>query len=307
VLDLGVPPGLAAELEAVPTRITATLDAREAMDGADYVVNMFDTGGAAAYEHDYLIPLKYGVDQCIGDTLGPGGVFRALRTIPTIVQYAKEMEQVSPRGLLLNYVNPMAAVCYALGQEAKVQFVGLCHGVQTTIDLIAHVLGEKKENLDYLAAGINHMAWFLKLEKDGVDLYPKFRERCERPEVYKIEKVRVETMRHFGYFMTESTGHLSWRAAELRHDPARRAARLGDEAGPEPGRAALADHGPRVPHRLHADDRRPARDRSLSRLDRPLSPSQGAAGQGHRAGQRRPGGVVADPRAGAEDRPRHDH
>ena len=191
------------------TKITATLDSREAMDGADYVVNMFDTGGAAAYEHDYLIPLKHGVDQCIGDTLGPGGVFRALRTIPTIVQYAKEMEQLSPRGLLLNYVNPMAAVCYALGQEAKVPFVGLCHGVQTTIDLIAHVLGEKKENLDYLAAGINHMAWFLKLEKDGVDLYPKFRERCERPEVYKIEKVRVETMRHFGYFMTESTGHLS--------------------------------------------------------------------------------------------------
>ncbi|HUT37046.1 MAG TPA: alpha-galactosidase [Planctomycetota bacterium] len=193
----------------LPTKITATLDAREAMDGADYVVNMFDTGGAAAYEHDYKVPLKYGVDQCIGDTLGPGGVFRALRTIPIVVAYAKMMESLCPDALLLNYVNPMAAVCYALGQEAKVQFVGLCHGVQTTIDLIAHVLGEKKEALSYFAAGINHMAWFLKLEKDGVDLYPLFRALCEKPAVYKIEKVRIETMRHFGYFMTESTGHLS--------------------------------------------------------------------------------------------------
>ena len=192
----------------LPTRITATLDVREALDGADYVVNMFDTGGAAAYEHDYLIPLKYGVDQCIGDTLGPGGVFRALRTIPTVA-CAKEMAELCPNALLLNYVNPMAAVCYALGQEASVQFVGLCHGVQTTIDLIAHVLGERKESLQYLAAGINHMAWFLRIEKDGVDQYPRFRQLCERPEVYKIEKVRIETMRHFGYFMTESTGHLS--------------------------------------------------------------------------------------------------
>ena len=168
----------------LPTRITATLDAREAMDGADYVVNMFDTGGFGAFEHDYKVPLKYGVDQCIGDTLGPGGVFRALRTIPIIVNYARIMAEVCPNALLLNYVNPMAPVCYALGQEAKVQFVGLCHGVQTTIDLVAHVLGEKKEDLSYLAAGINHMAWFLRIEKNGADLYPKFRALCEKPEVY---------------------------------------------------------------------------------------------------------------------------
>jgi len=193
----------------LPTKITATTNARRALDGSDYVVLMFDTGGLAAYEHEYLIPLKYGVDQCIGDTLGPGGVFRALRTIPVVVQYAKDVEELCPDALLLNYVNPMAAVCYALGQEAKVPFVGLCHGVQTTIDLIAHILGEKKEELDYFAAGINHMAWFLRLEKKGRDMYPRLRRRCEQPEVYKIEKVRIETMRHFGYFMTESTGHLS--------------------------------------------------------------------------------------------------
>ena len=193
----------------LPTKITATTDKREALDGADYVVLMFDTGGLAAYEHEYKVPMKYGVDQCIGDTLGPGGVFRALRTIPVVVDYANLMAELCPDALLLNYVNPMAAVCYALGQEAKVQFVGLCHGVQTTIDLIAHVLGEKKEDLDYLAAGINHMAWFLRIQKGSRDLYPKFRRLCEKPEVYKIEKVRIETMRQFGYFMTESTGHLS--------------------------------------------------------------------------------------------------
>ena len=193
----------------LPTQITATTDPRKALDGADYVVLMFDTGGLAAYQHEYKIPMKYGVDQCIGDTLGPGGVFRALRTIPVVANYARMMEELCPDALLLNYVNPMAAVCYALGQEARVPFVGLCHGVQTTIDLIAHVLGERKEDLDYLAAGINHMAWFLRLEKGGRDVYPEFRRLCEKPEVYKIEKVRIETMRHFGYFMTESTGHLS--------------------------------------------------------------------------------------------------
>jgi len=193
----------------LPTKITATTDKRKALDGADYVVFMFDTGGLAAYQHEYKIPMKYGVDQCIGDTLGPGGVFRALRTIPVVVDYARLMGELCPDALLLNYVNPMAAVCYALGEHSPVPFVGLCHGVQTTIDLIAHVLGERKEDLDYLAAGINHMAWFLQIEKGGKDLYPKFRRRCERPEVYKIEKVRIETMRHFGYFMTESTGHLS--------------------------------------------------------------------------------------------------
>ncbi|NQT52838.1 alpha-galactosidase [bacterium] len=193
----------------LPTKITATTNKKKALDGADYVVLMFDTGGLAAYQHEYKIPMKYGVDQCIGDTLGPGGVFRALRTIPVVCDYAKLMAELCPHALLLNYVNPMAAVCTALGEVSPVPFVGLCHGVQTTIDLIAHVLGEKKEDLDYLAAGINHMAWFLRLEKGGRDMYPKFRRRCEKPEVYKIEKVRIETMRHFGYFMTESTGHLS--------------------------------------------------------------------------------------------------
>lgn len=178
------------------------------MKDADYVISTFQLGGVPAFEIDYKIPLKYGVDQCIGDTLGPGGIFRALRSIPVTLDMAKDMEELCPNALLLNYVNPMAMVCWALG-ETKVKFVGLCHGVQTTLDLIAGYVGLPKEEIDYTCAGINHMGWFIKLEKDGKDLYPILRERFEDPSFYVNEKVRGEVFRHFGYFMTESTGHLS--------------------------------------------------------------------------------------------------
>jgi len=189
--------------------ITSTNDRAEALDGADYVVIMVQVGGMTAFGHDYEIPLKYGVDQCIGDSLGPGGIFRGLRTIPVLIDIANDMRRLCPDALMLNYANPMAACCWALGTVPGLNFVGLCHGVQTTMDLIASYTGCKKEEIDYLAAGINHMAWFLKLEKDGKDLYPILRENIEKPEYYVNEKVRCEVMRHFGYFMTESTGHLS--------------------------------------------------------------------------------------------------
>lgn len=192
----------------LPAQVWITTDRREALRGADYVIATFQVGGVKAFEYDYKIPLKYGVDQCIGDTLGPGGVFRALRSIPVALEMARDMEELCPRALLLNYVNPMAMVCWALG-TTKVQFVGLCHGVQTTLDLIAGYVGVPKEEIDFLCAGINHMAWFLKLEHKGQDLYPILRERFEKPEYYVNEKVRGEVFRHFGYFMTESTGHLS--------------------------------------------------------------------------------------------------
>ena len=188
---------------------SVTLDRREALKDADYVIAMLQIGGVEAFGKDYEIPLKHGVDQCIGDTLGPGGVFRALRTIPVMMELAEEMRALCPEAYLLNYVNPMAAVCWGLGKIPDIRFVGLCHGVQTTLDLIAGYVGLPKEEIDYLAAGINHMGWFLKLAHKGEDLYPKFKALCEQPEYYINEKVRIEAMRHFGYFMTESTGHLS--------------------------------------------------------------------------------------------------
>ena len=193
----------------LPTIITATLDRRGALRDADYVINMIQVGGVDAFQKDYEIPMEYGIDQCIGDTMGPGGIFRALRTIPVVVDIARDMEELCPNALLLNYTNPMAMVCWSLGEESNISSVGLCHGVQTTLDLISGYTGVEKSDIDYVCAGINHMDWFLKLEKDGKDLYPILKENIEKPEYYVNEKVRGEVMRHFGYFMTESSGHLS--------------------------------------------------------------------------------------------------
>lgn len=196
------------EANDLPASAWVTTDRREAVKDADYVIATFQVGGITGFEHDYEIPLKYGVDQCIGDTLGPGGVFRALRSIPVMLDLAHDMEELCPEAHLLNYVNPMAMVSWALG-KTNVKFVGLCHGVQTTMDLISGYVGVPKEEIDFLCAGINHMGWFLKLEHNGKDLYPTLRERFEQPAYYVNEKVRGEVLRHFGYFMTESTGHLA--------------------------------------------------------------------------------------------------
>ena len=194
----------------LPAKVWVTTDRREALRGADYVIATFQVAGVKGFEVDINIPLKHGVDQCIGDTLGPGGIFRTLRSSPVVVDMIKDMEELCPNAYLLNYVNPMAMICWTIGKTSrKIQFVGLCHGVQTTMDLISGYVGVPKDQIDFLAAGINHMAWFLKLEHQGKNLYPALREKFELPEFYANEKVRGEVFRHFGYFMTESTGHLS--------------------------------------------------------------------------------------------------
>ncbi len=196
----------------LPTKIYSTLDRKKALDGADFVIVMIQVGGLDAFKIDYEVPLKYGVDQCIGDSLGAGGIFRGLRTIPVLVEIAEDMRKLCPNALLLNYSNPMAANCFALGKAASdIQSIGLCHGVQTTLDLLSRYSDVPKENIDYLCAGINHMAWFLKLEdgRTGKDINPLIMKNIEKPEYYLNEKVRCEVARHFGYFMTESTGHLS--------------------------------------------------------------------------------------------------
>ena len=195
----------------LPAKVWATTDRREAIKGADFVIVMIQVGGFEAYGFDYEVPLKYGVDQCIGDTLGPGGIFRGQRHIPVLVDVARDMKQIAkPHAIMIQYANPMAGNCLALGKASQVPFVGLCHGVQTTLDLIAGYCGIKdKGEITYVCGGINHMDWFLRLEHRGRDLYPELREKFERAEYYKNEKVRGEVLRHFGYFMTESTGHLS--------------------------------------------------------------------------------------------------
>ena len=208
-----------AKENGLAAKVWGTTNRREAIKDADFVVIMIQVGGFEAYGHDYHIPLKYGVDQCIGDSLGPGGVFRGQRHIPVLVGVAKDMKELAkPNAIMLQYANPMAGNCLALGrwyrqnapQVAVPPFVGLCHGVQTTLDLIAGYCNIKDKNeITYTCGGINHMDWFLRLEHNGRDLYPELKEKFEKPEYYKNEKVRGEVFRHFGYFMTESTGHLS--------------------------------------------------------------------------------------------------
>ncbi len=194
----------------LPGKVWATTDRREAIQDADFVVVMIQVGGFHAYGVDYEIPLRHGIDQCIGDTLGPGGIFRGQRHIPVLVDIARDMEAVArPGAIMLQYANPMAANCLALGRVSNVPFIGLCHGVQTTLDLIAGYCHVPKDEITFVCGGINHMDWFLKLEHKGRDLYPQLRECFEKPEYYKNEKVRGEVFRQFGYFMTESTGHLS--------------------------------------------------------------------------------------------------
>ena len=196
-------------LNGLKATIRSTSDRHDALRDADFVITAIKIGGSKAFQADFEIPKKYGIDVCVGECVGPGGVFRALRTIPPMVDIVSDVQQICPKAVLLNYVNPMAMVCMAIGKTSSLTFAGLCHGTQTTLDLISRYVGVKKEEIDFLAAGINHMSWFLKLEKDGKDLYPLFRECLEKPEYYVNEKVRGEVARHFGYFMTESSGHLS--------------------------------------------------------------------------------------------------
>jgi alpha-galactosidase len=197
-------------------RVEATTDRREAIRDADYVVTTFQQGGLDAYALDIEIPRRYGVEQCVGDTLGPGGVFRALRTIPVLLELCDEMDELSPDALLLNYVNPMAANCWAVDVATGRPHVGLCHSVQGTSQMLAGWIGVPYEEVNFLCAGINHQAFFLQFRRGREDVYPDIQEAILRDEVRGQEPVRVELMEHFGYFVTESSGHASEYAPYFR-------------------------------------------------------------------------------------------
>ncbi len=192
-----------------PARVEATTDRREALKGADYVVIMILVGGVEAIHPDIEIPLKYGVDQCIGDTLGPGGVFRALRTIPVIIDICRDMEELCPDAWLLNYTNPMAMLCWAMTEATAIKNVGLCHSVQGTAFQLATIIHAPVHQVSYWVAGINHQAWFLEYKWNGADAYPLIRERMQDPLIYSTETARAELLKHLGYFVTESSGHAS--------------------------------------------------------------------------------------------------
>jgi alpha-galactosidase len=190
--------------------IEAYTDRRKALRDCDYIINCIEVAGLPTVRADNDIPLKYGVSQCIGDTIGPGGLFKALRTIPVWLDVLKDCEELCPLALVLNYTNPMNMMCLAADRSSFVRVVGLCHSVQGTSRQLAGYAGVPYEEMEWRCAGINHMAWFTELWHRDRDLYPVLRERAQSdPEIYEQDPVRFDMMLHFGAFVTESSGHLS--------------------------------------------------------------------------------------------------
>jgi alpha-galactosidase len=229
------------ELGAAAT-ISATPDRRQALDGADFVICCIGVGGLDATRIDHAVPAQFGVRQTIGDTLGPGGVFRALRNVPEVLAICADMAELCPDALLINYSNPMAMHCLAIARATDINCVGLCHGVQNTAQTLRMIIAMAAESeetihthfsrplghpererewwewmakgldpdLSYTCAGINHMAFFLRFESAGRDLYPDLWKAIEIPHIRRLDPVRLELFEYLGYFMTET----SWHTAE---------------------------------------------------------------------------------------------
>lgn len=199
------------EANGLPIRIQATTDRRAALEGARYIFCTIRVGGLEAFSTDVNIPLRYGVDQCVGDTLCAGGIMYGQRGIPEMLNICRDIrEMAEPNALLLNYANPMAMMTWACNQYGGVNTVGLCHGVQHGHRQIADAFGLKQDEVDIICAGINHQTWYVQIRHQGEDLTGKLLEAFENHPVYsRTEKVRIDMLRRFGYYSTESNGHLS--------------------------------------------------------------------------------------------------
>jgi alpha-galactosidase len=205
----------------VPIKIKQTLDRREAVSGARYVVNCVRIGMLEAFEMDVDIPLKYGVDQCVGDTLCAGGILYGQRGIPQILAFCKDIRECAePGAIMLNYANPNAMMTWAANKYGGVRTIGLCHGVQGGHRQIAKALGFEQKDVDIVCAGINHPTWYISVKHKGEDMIPKLLAAFEAdPDIARTEKVRLDIMRRFGYYSTESNGHLSEYVAWYRKRP----------------------------------------------------------------------------------------
>ena len=193
-----------------PAKVEATLDRVEALRGADVVLTTILSGSTEVWRHDIEIPKKYGVDTNVGDTRGPSGIFRFLRTLPVMIDIVRDMEKVCPDAVLLNYTNPMAMLVSAIQKQTFIKVTGLCHSVQGTAMMLADWIGAPYDEIDYLCAGINHQAWYIDFKFNGVDAYPLIHKAItEQPEVYNEEQVRNEMYLALGYYVTESSGHNS--------------------------------------------------------------------------------------------------
>jgi len=190
-------------------QVIASTDRREVIGDSDFVINQIEVSGLATVRLDYEIPLKYGVKQCIGDTLGPGGLFKTLRTLPPWLEIVRDIEDLAPNAIILNYTNPMSAVVLATTRVTDLPIVGLCHSVQGSSKQLADMLEVPYEELKWECAGINHMAWFTTLEHKGRDMYPVLKEKAKDPEFLARDPVRLDAMLYLGAFVTESSGHFS--------------------------------------------------------------------------------------------------
>ena len=193
-----------------PAKLETTMSLKEALEGADVVLCTILSGNTDVWRHDIEIPKKYGVDINVGDTRGPSGIFRFLRTINPMLEIVREMERTCPNAVLLNYTNPMAMLCGALQRSTDVVVTGLCHSVQGSAEMLAGWIGAPMEEITYTCAGINHMAWYLEYKWNGEDAYPLIHKAVtEREEVYNEEIVRNEMYLALGHYVTESSGHNS--------------------------------------------------------------------------------------------------
>ncbi len=193
-----------------PAKVIATLDRRQALQGADVVLTTILAGSTEVWRYDIEIPKRFGVDTNVGDTRGPSGIFRFLRTLPPMLEIVRDMEECCPNAVLLNYTNPMAMLCGALHRSTGIPVTGLCHSVQGTAEMLARWIGAPYSEITYTCAGINHQAWYLDYRWNGKDAYPLIHKAVtSRPEVYHEEIVRNEMYLHLGYYVTESSGHNS--------------------------------------------------------------------------------------------------
>ena len=200
-------------------RVEAATDRNQLLGGSSYVINSIEVAGLENVRFDYEIPMRYGVDQCIGDTIGPGGIFKALRTGPVWLDIVRDVERSAPDAVVMNYTNPMSILTLAALRATDLQIVGLCHSVQGTSRQLAGYLEVPYEDLVWRCAGLNHNAWFTELASRGEDMYPLLRERAGVAEVYEQDPVRFEVMLHLGAFVTESSGHFSEYVPYFRKRP----------------------------------------------------------------------------------------
>ena len=191
-------------------KITATTDRRKVLPGADYIVNCIEVSGVDCVRFDNDIPARYGVDQCIGDTIGPGGLFKALRTVPVFLDVLDDVEDLCPDAWVLNYTNPMSIMCLAAAMASEAKVVGLCHSVQGTSHQLARYAGIPYPEMTWRCGGVNHLAWFTELSREGESIYPILFDKARNdPATWEQDPVRLDMMLHFGYFVTESSGHFS--------------------------------------------------------------------------------------------------